>query len=286
MGGNDRGGSTRVIDLAGKKLLGVVKNPAPAAQAVVALFFVASDKQMIAVYRQGVVVWDFERKQPLRNTEAVLGRDLVSAALTPDRMGLWIADGDGDLSLHKVTGLRSVLRPTNVGSEVTCLAVSPDGRTVVVGLDNGIYALDATNGKKTSAVQGPRFSVQEVRFFNEGRSLIAVNQNVMRAEHWDALSFKPLPLIANMPARWISTTAVSPDATRLAWGTADGVVQIADLPSNKSMREWRLGAGPVEHLLFSPDGHTLAVVCMGQAVRLLDVKTGKRLNRARGTMAG
>ncbi len=281
-GGGVGDGLIRLWDVSAGKALGVLQDPNQKRQrqGVVALFFFDSDKRLAAVYHLGVTVFDVEQKKALRSTKG--SRYLESAAMAPDNKTLWVGDQDGDLSQFAVADLSAVLKPIRTGSAVRCIAPAPDGATVVAGLHSGLAVFDARNGKKTAAMEGPQFFADQLFFLNNGKTLMGLFQSTTQAEHWETLSFSQLPLIGNMPARGAYTTAVSADGKRFAWGTYDGVVQVVDVPSDKTIREWKLGVGPVEHLMFSPDGNTLAVVCAGEAVRLLDVKTGERLNAREG----
>jgi WD40 repeat protein len=76
--------------------------------------------------------------------------------------------------------------------------------------------------------------------------------------------------------------AVSADGRSLAWSDAGGGLTLADVRSGVTRRVDR-GPLPLPGLAFSPDGKTLAAVCLGgDMVRLWDVATGAEKTAADG----
>jgi WD40 repeat protein len=69
----------------------------------------------------------------------------------------------------------------------------------------------------------------------------------------------------------------SPDGTRIACGTKDGIVQILDSSTLDVLREFRAHESATDALAFSPDGSRLVTGGDRQHVKVWDARTGERL---------
>lgn len=71
----------------------------------------------------------------------------------------------------------------------------------------------------------------------------------------------------------VSSTAFSPDGHTLAVGSADGTVQVWDMPTHRPIGQPLKHEDSVDSMAFSPDGHTLAVADVKGVVQLWDTPT-------------
>jgi len=77
----------------------------------------------------------------------------------------------------------------------------------------------------------------------------------------------------------VTSLALSPDGTRIACGTDDGMCTILDARTLESVRHFRAHESVMEALAFSPDGRRLATGGRDATVRIWDATSGEELVR-------
>jgi len=75
----------------------------------------------------------------------------------------------------------------------------------------------------------------------------------------------------------ITSLALSPDATLLAFGDRSGKVRVWDIPNRKELIQFAAHNGKVNLLSFSPNGELLATASLDGSIGLRQARTGKEL---------
>ncbi len=175
-------------------------------------------------------------------------------------------------------------------------AWSPDGKRVVTGgSDATVRVWDARNGNQQRVLDGHRFNertrrsagVREVIWAPDGQSIVSMGSNQsMAAILWNAqsLSHSHTPPDFNSRKRAIYSASLSPDQSRLAVGSRDGVLRIFDIRSRRIVLEM-LAPNPNPHqklmssVDWSPDGKQIVTAGWDKALRIWDVRTGRMTRR-------
>lgn len=158
---------------------------------------------------------------------------------------------------------------------VACLAGSPDGRVLAVGLNdparsvnNRVLLFDATTGVRLAALPTQKKALTAMSYSADGR-LLAVGSNGA-VQLWDVRSRELLRTI-NGFERVPLCLAFAPDGQRLAAGAPDGSVWVWHVPTGKQTQLIESGGRGVRSVAFAPDGKQLVTVASGAPVAVWDV---------------
>jgi WD40 repeat protein len=165
------------------------------------------------------------------------------------------------------------------GARVTAMAVSPDGRTFVVGYEKGGLALyDFATRKQVRDFKGHTKDVRGLAFSPDGKTLATGGDNVRL---WNPETGEQLAALEGHTEGfgvwgWLRAVAFSPDGKLLASAGADGTVKLWDVAARKEIRTLMEKSNhPALAVAFSPDGKVLATGNNDAAARLWNVATGK-----------
>ena len=180
-------------------------------------------------------------------------------------------------------------------NSITCLAFSPDGRTLASSSRDGTAKLwDLTANRVRATLQAhPSGWVNAVAFSPEGKSLATGSGGFSMhpkgyldddktgdIKLWDARTGQERTTIEE-PSGVVETLAFSADGGRLASGGGDGSVRVWDIATGRLSTTTKLpsDSGPVA---FSPDLKTVASVGRDHTVLLIDVGTGRERAALKG----
>jgi WD40 repeat protein len=216
-----------------------------------------------------------EGPEGVRLVEAATGRErgrlagsftrLVAAALAPDGGTLATAEADRVRLWDPVTAEeKGSFRggPAARGGEgrFTATALSPDGRLLVAGRQDGAVLLWDRSGAAGPAELGRHGgAVTAVLFLPDGRSLVSggLDEHV---RFWDVASGREAAP-ADVKAA-VRSLALCPGRGVLAVGDAVGLVRLLDADSRRVLATLPGPTAAVQALAFAPDGRTL---CLGSA---------------------
>ena len=159
-------------------------------------------------------------------------------------------------------------------AQVTALAFTPDGQTLVSGADDGLVKFwDVLKGQEHVTLRGHTGRLYSVAFSPDG-SLLASAADDMTVRLWDVATRRLRAVLAGHTSR-VSTAAFSPDGKTLATAGWDHVVKLWDVASGRQKGRDRSQADFINCVAFSPDGATLASCSSSGATMLWDVASGR-----------
>jgi hypothetical protein len=161
---------------------------------------------------------------------------------------------------------------------VTSLAVTPDGRSVVVPTDNGLSAFNLKTGRRTLALPGPQQTSALSVAISRGGKLAAGGFNSQEIILWDLKTGKPLRTLSGHNGS-VLALAFSPDGKELASGGQDHTVRLWEVATGRAERTITAAgaSSPVTCVAYIPDGPRLASVHSGDRPRFWDPATGRQL---------
>ncbi|EJD37373.1 tricorn protease domain 2-containing protein [Auricularia subglabra TFB-10046 SS5] len=224
----------------------------------------------------------------VRGGEICLSPDGASifATVGPRALGKWnVAAGRREFSIS-CTGIREYF---------TALAVSPSGRRVAAGLNNGTIRMwDTTTGDLVGTVlTGQIRPVRPIMFSPDGRGMATgledgttcswswrsdSDWDPSTIRRWDPKSgsFVGLPMKGHTGR--ITALAYSPDGARIASGSEDLTVRLWDASTGNPIGEPLAGHEKSSRkIVFSPDGRYIASISSGDEVKVWDSTAGTHL---------
>jgi RNA polymerase sigma factor (sigma-70 family) len=228
-----------------------------------------------------VFFWDVASGKAL--DEAQVNNDSVMQMLfTPDGKILALRDQGNTIQLWDRAGKRKLHELKGHTGHVSCIDLSPDGKTLVSGSwkDGHIRVWDVALGKEKHGFMAYDRDVVNVAFSPDGKTIVSTG-NIGGLRLWDAATGEKLrqPPTFNLPMN----LAFAPDGKTFAGTEGDGRLHVYDGSTGKHLRAFDAPPRTMAALAYSPDGKTIAT-CWGGAntFDLWDVATGKLLHADAG----
>jgi WD40 repeat protein/tRNA A-37 threonylcarbamoyl transferase component Bud32 len=200
--------------------------------------------------------WDPVRRSgfPMRPVFPSLCAEL---RLSPDGRLLAATDGRGSIKVWKLAPqAASAAIVADLHLHGSCLAFSPDGKTIASGDGKLVHLWNASDGTLRRTFSGHRDVLRCVAFSADG-TLLASAGHDRALMVWDLVAGRErASLVGHVQP--VASLAFSPDGRTLASGAWDGAVKLWSIASGQELLTLEAHTGMVHALAFSPDGRILA----------------------------
>jgi WD40 repeat protein len=150
------------------------------------------------------------------------------------------------------------------------VALSPDGRTLASGGDDGTVKLwDLATGRNIAILKGHQGKVGPLCFSPDGK-LLASGSEDRSVSVWDLATQQAVATLRGHSDP-INDLAFSPDSRSLASASDDHTAKLWNAASGREIATLRGHGGWVSRVAFSPDGRFLATGSVDRTVQLWDV---------------
>jgi WD40 repeat protein len=167
------------------------------------------------------------------------------------------------IELILVTDCRARRVETGHKKEVSCLAYSPDGRSLATGsFDRSVRMHDLA--ASASAFLDHGHKVHHVAFSPDGTILASASAGGL-VKVWDAHTGQKRSTLKGQ-ARPLHALCYSPDGRFIATAGGEGMVVFWDVATSRSRTALDWGIGTVHAVAFAPDGMRAAAGGMGKIV--------------------
>jgi len=205
---------------------------------------------------------------------------ITSAAYSRDGSRFAVADEDHKILVCDGATGDELMEFTNEEANlISCLAFSPDGKTLASG--DGMKSVclwDLASGRVVRKLEGPG-DVNGIAFSPDGRLLACAGDDGVRV--WDVKTFaEALPKVGKGGVGF-NAVAIAPEGGILAAGQGR-LIRLWDLPSGLERNPIDFGRNSVGAIAFSPKDGLLAVALEDGTIRLREIATGKERRRFTG----
>jgi WD40 repeat protein len=164
-------------------------------------------------------------------------------------------------------------RPVNLTLEheaaVNGAAFSPDGKTILTGLDDGTVQLWDLRGNVLRELMGPAGSVDSMAFSPDGRTILT-NTGDISAALWDLRGEGYVKLMGH--AGTVTSMAFSSDGKMILTGSVDRTARLWDLMTRRELKVLKGHRNSVNSVAFSPDGKMILTGSVDKTARLWDLR--------------
>ena len=242
---------------------------------------VTSNSRMVVSSEYSAVnYWDIEsgRKLNTRNLSLIIG-------LAPDGRVAFVK------SLYKTNRLL-IIGPLSGGlktldghtDDISCAAVTPDGRTAISGSWNGTLKVwDIANiatGRELHTLTGHTAYVPAIAVTPDGRTAISGSRD-KTLKVWDIATGGALRTLTGH-ADAVLAVALTPDGRYAISGSHDKTLKVWDIATGRELRTLTGHTDWVRAVAVTPDGRTAVSGSDDNTLKVWDIATGRRLRTLTG----
>lgn len=139
---------------------------------------------------------------------------------------------------------------------VSCMALSPDGRTFAIGSDNDIHLLDRVTGTLKTTLIGHTEGIFSIAFSPDGKTSASASGD-STIGLWDINTGEHKYTLTGH-TRYIDSVAFNPDGNTIATGHYLGAIRLWDAHTRKHKNTFAEDIWGAWSVAFSSDGRILA----------------------------
>ena len=219
-----------------------------------------------------VTVWDTAKMTHLGEPIAIdAGVDNVAFR---DKATLVVATAQGTVKILDTSG--KALQPDIEAArhEVIGLALSPDGKRMVMGAQDPVTALFDFPSGPLRPLTGHDLPVRAAVFTKDGKYAVTASADGT-AIGWDPASGGSVFQLGSKSSQNLPLVSIAArNSEMIATGDASGGLKLWKVPEGKLVCTQQHGTKMIQGLAFSPDGVTLASASQDGTVKLWDVEGG------------
>jgi len=180
-----------------------------------------------------------------------------------------------------LSGSELMTIPTGNRGEITCVALSPDGKWIASGEDSGQVSIwDAATGNQESTIKAHLHDVSSVAFSPDGERIVSCSYDgIGKAKVWDVADGAEVMAVPAPSGDTFFWAAFSTDGKKIvAASNRHEKVTILDASDGRELIVFT-GTAPVS---FAPDGKLVAVADSHNDINLWDSAAGRKIVSLRG----
>ena len=165
-------------------------------------------------------------------------------------------------------------RVTTIDYGVNAVALSPDGRTLASGSNDGIELWDPETGTQKAAMYESQgvWDALSVAFSPDGGTLASGSSGDNTVRLWDVATATNTATFKGHKDQ-VRSVSFSPDGQTVASGSWDHTIKLWDVATGSNVATLESHESWVFSVTFSPDGRTVASASTDGTVRLWDLQT-------------
>jgi WD40 repeat protein/serine/threonine protein kinase len=236
--------------------------------------FSADGNRLVLSAKDGfpTTVWDVSpertggQDEPLATFDAP--SDGETNALSADGRRVFVGSEDNWLRGYDLTTTPpKLLWDMNLQASVRSVVLSPDGKTLAVGLNNtAIRLFTADDAQPIGQFKGHGGTIVALRFSHDGKTLFSASKD-RSVRIWSVEGRQLLRKLTGHTAD-IDCISLTADGKRLATSADDRTIRIWDVASGDELFSLRGVTEVADMIAFSPDGQHLAATARTQGVRI------------------